>query len=165
MARNLPTELILLEIASGLKNLIKDPKLDEAIKSAYALSESEKNNAEEARQIIAKSKDFLADIEKQKSQYADVEERIKQAKDIEAQNAATAEGLASKERDIEKSMKESNKKLQEVANAVAALQIRENAASEKERKNKETEDRLNKFEAKLLGTANILSNTVQDLSA
>ena len=165
MARNVPTELILLEIAEGLQSLAKNPDLSQRIKDAYALSEGEKSQAEEARAIIAKSKEFLDDLEKQKSQYADIEERIKQAERIEQVNNLSAKFLAKEKSEAERLIAKNSEKLQEISNANSALKLREDAVIEKELANKETENRLKEFEAKLLGTANILSNTVQGLSA
>lgn len=100
MARNLPTELILMEIAQGLKNF--DGKtLEKEIKCAYGLIESESKQADEARAFIQKAKDIQADFDKQKEELDSIHRVKKEANDAIFTMQAEAAILEKKRLDVE----------------------------------------------------------------
>lgn len=106
--RNIPTELVILEIAQSLKSLISNPDLSKTIKNAYALADDEKAKAIEARGIIAQSAQFLADLEKQKSAFSDANERIEKANSAEKANADILKIIADKKTEVDNIAKKNN---------------------------------------------------------
>ncbi len=100
MARNVPTELILLEFIDGMKTIISNPDLSATIKNAYALSEDEKAAAIAAQDYIAKAATLKSDLEAQAAKYADVETRIAEAEKLEAYNADTLRDIEKQRADI-----------------------------------------------------------------
>jgi hypothetical protein len=86
MARNVQTNLVLLEIAEGLKKFIQDPNLEASIKEAYALTESEKANVAAAQKTLDDAEKLLADIAKRESELGDINKRINEANAIEELN-------------------------------------------------------------------------------
>lgn len=111
--RNLPVDIILMEIAQGLQTLIQNKDLNATIASAYALSDAEKAKAEQAAATIAQADDLLAGIKKKEDEFSSVNERLKAAQDLEAKNAEDLKTIAIKERDTASQQSEN------VANALA----------------------------------------------
>lgn len=98
--RNVPTELILMEIARGLKNL--DGKtIDKQIKDAYGLMESEIKQAEEARAFIQNAKDIQANFDKKQVELDNIIRVKKEANDAISIMKFEAALLEKKRIDIE----------------------------------------------------------------
>lgn len=100
MARNLPTELILLEIAQGLQTLAKNPDLSKTITDAYALNEAEQKKADEAKILMASADQLRAELKAREDAIANIDERIAEAKGIEASNEALIIALDKRKADL-----------------------------------------------------------------
>ena len=110
--RNVPTELVLLQIAEGLKSLVENPDLSQIIKDAYSLSESEKAKADEARQLISEADSIRAELKKKEDDLLVINGRIKDAEKLEAFNADTLADIKARERALS-GEKEANRILAE----------------------------------------------------
>lgn len=124
--RNIPTQLVMLEIAEGLKALIADKDLSKSIAEAYALSEEEQKKAEDAKAIIASADALMANIKKKEESLAIVDERIKKAEKLEKANTEALKSI-NKERVVlnaqavaNKTEAEANKKEAERLSGVSA---------------------------------------------
>lgn len=100
MARNVPTELILLQIAEGLQTLAKNPDLSQIIKDANALSEAEKAKADDARATIANADQLLSDLKKKEDALADIGTRIAEAEKLENFNADTLRDISKRQNEL-----------------------------------------------------------------
>ncbi len=154
MARNIHTNLILLEIAEGLKEIIKNPNLEQAIKDAYSLSEAEKTAAEDARAIIDSAAEQLADIEKKKAELAVIDDRIAEANKLELFNENTLKDIAKKnaallarENIIAKAGQDQEKRTKSIDEKEKALDSREALIFGKNAELIEYEARLNRAAA------------------
>lgn len=97
--RNIPTQLVMLEIAEGLKTLIADKDLSKSISEAYALSDAEQKKAEEAKVIIASADSIRAELKAKEDTLADIDKRIEEAEKLEISNADMLKSIA-KERSL-----------------------------------------------------------------
>lgn len=146
MARNVQTNLVLLEIAEGLKKFIQDPNLEQSIKEAYALTEQEKENLAKAQKTLDDADALLADIAKRESELADINKRINEANAIEESNKnqlkdinkllsqleAKEKQLEEKEKQIAKSFDDSEIKKAELVKLEASLKDKNNELIEYE---------------------------------
>lgn len=163
MARNVPTELILLEIAAGLSNLAKNPNLDESIKAAHALTEAEKVKADEARAYIDSSAEIKADLDKQREELSIIDDRLAEVKKIEAFNEDTLRSIA-------KSNAELKAREEAVAKVEADNILREKVQKEKDALQKLEENHLQgisadlvEYEARLNKAAQISQDALKDI--
>lgn len=99
--RNVPTELVLLQIAEGLQNLAKNPDLSKNIANAYALSKSEETKLNDARTLIANAAQIKAEFEKRENALKVVDERIAQAINQETQNTNTLKLITQKKNELD----------------------------------------------------------------
>lgn len=107
--RNVPTELVILEIAESLRRLIGNPDLSKIIKDAYALSEDEKAKSEEAKKIIARADQLFASLEEKEKAYSDIDTRIAKAKEAETVNEKTLFVIKHRQAEIDRLAKENSK--------------------------------------------------------
>src|ERR1700748_738562 len=99
--RNTPTELVLLQIAEGLKSLIKNPDISEIVRKTYTLSEEEKAKAEEARLYMAQVDGIRKQIDSDKAKYDDVLQRIARAEALEAFNEDTLKTISKRSQELD----------------------------------------------------------------
>lgn len=99
--RNVPTELILLQIAEGLQALVSNKDLGSTIKKAHALNEAEAQKLKEAYETISNAETIRNELKKREDSLADVAERIAKAEMLEAANADTLAGIRGHYKDIE----------------------------------------------------------------
>lgn len=132
--RNVQTELVLLQIAQGLQSLVKNPDLSKSIKAYYELSETEKNQAEEARLLISKAGELRAELQRKEAEIGDVTTLIAQQKAIEKSNKERGEALNKLQGDLERQAEKNEiaaeanrqeaKRLESVAVALSARESR-----------------------------------------
>ncbi len=149
--RNIPTELVLLQIAEGLQTLVKNPDLSKIIQDTYTLMDSERTKADESRQIIANADKFLAGLKSKQDALANIDERISEAEKLENFNSDSLREIAKEKAKI---IKDAQKNADDaVANAqekkrldgiAIDLQSKLKDAKEKEDRIKRTKDILKK---------------------
>lgn len=101
------TELVLMEIAEGLSSLMKNPDLSEKISAAYAFNESERQQLEEARNIIATADDVRAQLEEKAKEYDDIGTRIEKEVALKRANEQLLESVK-QERQVHETMRVKN---------------------------------------------------------
>jgi hypothetical protein len=151
MPRNTQTNLVLLEIAQGLKELAKNPSLESSIKEAYELTEGEKLAYENALQTIANAESIKAELQAREDAIADIDKRIAEAEKLEAFNEDTLKSIQKQNSEIARAASKNaedavknQKSLDEIEAKEAEFAIKLAALNDKEAALNEYESRLNK---------------------
>jgi len=161
--RNIPTELILLEIVDGIQSLMKNPELLQSIRDAYAFSQVEKEKYEQALEVMKNADQFLADVKKKEEAYLNVEDRIAQAEQLAKSNFDAGKELervrSLNERQAYLNDQDAEKNLLE-AKRLSDFEI---ALNKREAKLNQERDELEKQKSDLKKRADIVSATAAGL--
>ena len=159
--RNTPTQLVLLEIAESLQQLIKNPDVSKSITDAYALMDSERAKAEDARNVMGKADKFLAEIKAKENALAVVNERIAEAGKLEKSNDDAMKKIAQlqSELDVYNKQNLANSKANELEKSRL---VKERLDLEKRIDAvKEDEDKIKKVRADLKKRSEIMAAPVE----
>lgn len=140
MARNVQTDLILLEIAEGLRSLSTDNDLSQKIKDAHALSDAEKAKADEARAVIAQAEQLRAELKQRENALVDVNTRVAEAKKIEDFNEDTLKKIAAIKNELDaqkdrnfQDAKKNDEERQRLEKVNDSVEVRESKVAEDEK--------------------------------
>lgn len=147
------TDILLLKIADGLSELVKNPDLKSKIADAYKLSEDEQKRYEEAQLTIANAEVAKKEIYEQKRLIAQTEDRISAAKLIEERNATCMKDLDAKKRLLDAQQENLNKKEKELLNYSEELNDKSDAIKLGEESLKAKEAGLKEYENSLRAAA------------
>ncbi len=132
MARNINTQLVLLEIAEGLKEFIKNPNLEQSIKDAHALTEFEQNKLNEARKIMENADALLADMVKREDFLKSTQERVLQAEKLEELNQNTLREISRQESILSTENAKNEEVILDISNSLSNLDAKRSELSKYE---------------------------------
>lgn len=149
MARNVPTEIILLEIANGLKTIISDGNLDKKISGLYALNEDEQKKFEDAQATIVQADQLKANLAAEAANYSDVSARLAKAEQQEGINNNSLTIIEDAKKDIEASRQKNEEDAKANENKATELSKYESDLDERDIELAKAKDEISELRTEL----------------
>lgn len=147
------TDILLLKIADGISDLVKNPDLKKKISEAYKFNDEEQKRYVGAQKFMAEVEVIKKEIEAQKAVLDSADERLAKASEAEKSNALVAAELDAERKAIKKEAKSLEEKENVLNDFEKQLSAKEAAISLGEEALKKKEEELKEYEATLRAAA------------